>query len=213
MWVANGVPIGGCMRLTEEMLARQVPPHWLAYIGTEDVHATVAKARSLGAQVYVEPFDVPTVGRMAVLADPFGAAFAAYKPDKANREETVPKVGEFSWHELMTTDYKAAFEFYQTLFGWELASDEDMGELGIYRVYARNGRQLGGMFNKGPGMEQIPPNFSLYVLVDDIEAAVERVKTNGGQIANGPMEVPGGDWVANCFDPQGAAFSLHKSNH
>jgi hypothetical protein len=35
------------------------------------------------------------------------------------------------------------------------------------------------------------------------------VKANGGKILNGPMEVPGGDWVVNCMDPQGAAFSLH----
>ncbi|MEJ2547342.1 MAG: VOC family protein, partial [Gemmatimonadota bacterium] len=50
-----------------------------------------------------------------------------------------------------------------------------------------------------------------YVRVDDIEAAVERVKAAGGQVLNGPMEVPGGDRVAQCQDPQGAVFALHAS--
>ena len=49
----------------------------------------------------------------------------------------------------------------------------------------------------------------LNVRVPDITAAVERIKANGGQILNGPMEVPGGDWIVNAMDPQGAAFALH----
>ena len=49
----------------------------------------------------------------------------------------------------------------------------------------------------------------IYFRVPDINAAVERIKANGGQILNGPMEVPGGDWIVNAMDPQGGAFSLH----
>jgi uncharacterized protein len=212
MWAREGSPLGGTMKISDEMKAQGVSPHWLAYIGSDDVDATAAKVKELGGKVYMEPFDVPTVGRMAVLADPMGAVFAVYRPESGQAApDEPPKVGEFSWHELVTTDYKAAFDFYQTLFGWELAEDSDMGEMGVYRQYARNGRQLGGMFNKMPGMEQIPPSFNLYIRVDDVAAAVERVKENGGMVTNGPMEVPGGDMIANCLDPQGAAFSLHQA--
>jgi hypothetical protein len=65
------------------------------------------------------------------------------------------------------------------------------------------------MMNKPPEMAHVPPYWGIYFLVDDINAAVERVKASGGNILNGPMEVPGGDWVVNAMDPQGAAFSLH----
>jgi len=58
-------------------------------------------------------------------------------------------------------------------------------------------------------MAHVPPHWGIYFLVDDINAAIERVKASGGKILNGPMEVPGGDWVVNAMDPQGAAFSLH----
>jgi uncharacterized protein len=65
------------------------------------------------------------------------------------------------------------------------------------------------MMNKPPEMAQVPPHWMIYFRVPDINAAVERIKANGGKILNGPMEVPGGDWVLNAMDPQGGAFSLH----
>jgi uncharacterized protein len=57
------------------------PSAWIPYLAADDVDATVAKARELGAQTFVEPMDVKTVGRFAVLADPTGATFGLYKPD------------------------------------------------------------------------------------------------------------------------------------
>jgi predicted enzyme related to lactoylglutathione lyase len=68
---------------------------------------------------------------------------------------------------------------------------------------------IGGMMNKPPAMAQVPPYWAIYFRVPDINAAAERVKANGGTILNGPMEVPGGDWILTGMDPQGASFSLH----
>jgi len=65
------------------------------------------------------------------------------------------------------------------------------------------------MFNRPPGV-QAPPNWLQYIRVDSADAAAERVKASGGQILNGPMEVPGGDRIAQCMDPQGAAFAVHS---
>ena len=56
-----------------------------------------------------------------------------------------------------------------------------------------------------------PPFWLYYIRVDDVGAAVERVKSLGGQVLNGPMQVPGGDVVAQCCDPQGGAFALHAT--
>jgi predicted enzyme related to lactoylglutathione lyase len=54
----------------------------------------------------------------------------------------------------------------------------------------------------------IPPHWNYYINVADINEAAERVKAGGGQVVNGPMEVPGGQWVLQGFDPQGAFFAL-----
>jgi hypothetical protein len=186
------------------------PPHWLAYISCPDVDETVKTSESLGGKTYVKSSDIPSVGRFAILSDPQGAVFSAFASSNPPQPEAEPKVGEFSWHELATTDYAAGFHFYETLFGWELRVDHDMGPMGVYRLFGRNGKEIGGMFNKPPDMGSVPPHWLQYVMVDSSTAAVERVKANGGQVLNGPMEVPGGDWIAQCLDPQGAAFAVHS---
>jgi predicted enzyme related to lactoylglutathione lyase len=118
-------------------------------------------------------------------------------------------VGEASWIELMTTDAPAAMKFYQEVFGWQPTEAMDMGEMGTYQLFNRGPRMIGGMMNKPKEMAQAPAHWGIYFRVSDINAAAERVKANGGTILNGPMEVPGGDWILNAMDPQGAAFSLH----
>src|SRR5437773_2748824 len=80
---------------------------------------------------------VPSVGRFAVLRDPQGAAFAVITSEAKLGEETDPKPREFSWHELITTDYKAADKFYSKLFGWESKSEVDMGDMGMYHMFGR----------------------------------------------------------------------------
>jgi predicted enzyme related to lactoylglutathione lyase len=95
------------------------------------------------------------------------------------------------------------------MFGWQPSDAMDMGEMGRYQMFNRGARMIGGMMNKPKEMAQAPPFWAIYFRVPDINAAAERVKANGGQILNGPMEVPGGDWILTGRDPQGAAFSLH----
>lgn len=206
MWTSDGVQLGGVMKLPPDAGG---PPHWLAYISTPHVDETVQQAVDLGARVLTPATDIPTVGRFAVLADPHGAVFAAFTPEAAAPgHEGEAQLREFSWHELATHDYPAAFRFYERLFGWEKTSAMDMGEAGVYQMFGRNGVVLGGMFNASPQMPA-PPGWLHYVLVDDVHRAVETVTASGGQVLNGPMEVPGGDWIAQCMDPQGAMFAVH----
>ncbi len=208
MWTRDGTPIGGLMPLPEEAIAQGAPPHWLAYVGTPDVDATTSRARELGATVYVEPQDIPDVGRFSVLADPDGAVFALFAPGSDSPPHPgIPSVGDFSWHELLTGDLAQGFAFYNDLFGWETKEEVDIGEYGMYRIFGRAGPPIGGMMARPPEMPV--GAWLFYVRVDDIDEAVERVKASGGQVHNGPMEVPGGDRVAQCRDPQGAAFALH----
>lgn len=209
MWMNGSEPIGGLMELPEEARKMGAPPHWLAYISTPDVDATVDKAKGLGANVLFGPMDIPTVGRVCGLADPQGAMFAVFTPADHQPGAAWPRnPGDMSWHELATTDADAALDFYQQLFGWKKNSDFDMGPMGMYHMYGLDGDDYGGIFNK-PADMPAPPHWLLYAMVTDIDDAVDRVKKNGGQVLNGPMEVPGGDMVAQCMDPQGAMFALH----
>ena len=118
------------------------------------------------------------------------------------------KVGGFSWHELVTTDWKRAWDFYRALFGWEHSSSMEMGPGNTYWMFKRGGgtTMLGGMYNKSA---EAPPHWLCYVLVPNADRAAETAARAGGKIVMGPMEVPGGDRIAGGLDPQGAAFAVH----
>ncbi len=211
MWMNGESAVGGVMQLPEEAKKNGAPPHWLVYIGTPDVDATVEKAKGLGATVLWGPETMGGVGRWAVLRDPQGAVFAAFTPggDSQPAADHDPEVGEFSWHELYTTDHEKGLQFYSELFGWEKTEAMDMGEMGVYQMYGRNGRTLGGMMNLTPDMK-MPPAWLIYARVPDADRAAEKAGKAGGKVVNGPMEVPGGDRIAQIMDPQGAMFAVHS---
>ena len=201
------VGVAGLMQRPEGM---NFPPFWAMYIGVPKFDEAVAHIKKLGGSELSPVIDVPQVGRMQMMKDPQGAAFYIIQPGSSEeRPEGAPEVGEGSWHELMTTDATAAMKFYQNAFGWQPSEAMDMGEMGTYQMFNRPHGMIGGMMNKPPQMANVPPNWGIYFRVADLDKAVERIKANGGQILNGPMEVPGGDRIVNAMDPQGAAFSLH----
>jgi predicted enzyme related to lactoylglutathione lyase len=206
---AGDVPVAGAMTLPPELSQHGVPPHWGLYVGVDKLEPAAAEVKRLGGSAVSDVMEVPTIGRMQAMRDPQGAAFSIYEPASAPLPEALAEPGEVSWIELMTTDAPAAFAFYQGLFGWQATETMDMGPMGKYHMFGRHLGPLGGMMNKSAEMAQIPSNWGVYFLVPNLEAAVGRVKAGGGQLLNGPMEVPGGDQIVNCLDPQGAAFSLH----
>ena len=210
MWTAGEKPIGGILQKPAEALAAGAKPEWLAYVTVPDVDATIARAQELGGKVMAPPRDIPTVGRFAVLADPQGAFIAPYTPQNEQPEaDGMPPLGDFSWHELATTDHEAAFAFYSDLFGWEKTNAMDMGPAGVYQMYGRNGQTLGGMYNKAAGTPGSPA-WLHYARVADVNVSAEKTKALGGQVINGPMEVPGGDWIVMGIDPQGGPFAVHQ---
>ena len=197
--------VAGLMALPSE--PGSAPAHWLMYVGTPDVDATCAQAQSLGARVCKAPGDIPNVGRFAVLADPQGATFAVFTPGSGPPPAT-PSFGGFSWHELATTDVAAALRFYGQLFGWNKGVGHDMGAMGVYQLFEHGGTAVGGMCNtQGPST---PPSWLSYVHVADSGRAVVAVKAAGGRLLHGPVEVPGGSWIALFMDPQGGAFAVHE---
>lgn len=210
MWQSGQGPLGGTMKLPAEAAKMGAPPHWIASVAVDDVDATAAQAVDLGGKLHYGPTDIPNAGRYALIADPSGAMiaiFGAGSPMLAARD--VTKEGEFSWHELMSGDLDGALTFYLPLFGWKELDRMDMGEMGPYVLFGQGDKQYGGMMRKPPSMPVSA--WQYYVHVKDLDAAVEKATSTGGKLINGPMEVPGGDRVAQLMDPQGAFFALHAS--
>ena len=208
MWVARNGPVGGIAKTDGS-----APPHWLAYVAVSDVNATAEQAKGLGGRVLKGKTDLPNGGSYAVLADPQGAEFAVYQSggETGNgAQSATPGAGEFSWHELATTDAKAAMEFYTKLLGWETGPVHDMGPpAGNYHLFLHQGNQYGGMFvsdSSGAG-----PSWLCYISVEDVGKAATAAKNAGGRVMNGPMEVPGGSWIAQVLDSEGAPFAVHEA--
>ena len=201
MFAAGSGPLGGSVQDSGA-------PHWLHYIGTNDINATVAQVKSRGGSVKKEITAIPNAGKYAVLADPQGAVFGVYYSPMDTGKESAPKRGEFSWHELATSDWRAAVDFYAGVFGWSKMAEHDMGPMGMYVLFGSNGVQRGGMFNKPADMPG-GPSWLGYIRVKDVNDAVKKVKGARGTLVNGPMEVPGGDWIAQFVDPYGAMFAVH----
>ncbi|ANT52608.1 VOC family protein [Mesorhizobium amorphae] len=199
--------VSGLMTLPEDAAKMGMPPAWLGYIHTKDVDAATKSLKDAGGAVHRAPDDIPRVGRFAVVADPQGATFMLLQPNGPDQPPVPASTpGHIGWHELYASDWKAAFDFYSGQFGWTKGDSMDMGPMGTYQTFGAGPESGGGMMNKP---QQIPvPVWQFYFNVPAIDAAAKRVTDNGGKILMGPMEVPGGSWIVQCQDPQGAHFAL-----
>jgi predicted enzyme related to lactoylglutathione lyase len=208
LFSAGETMIAGLMALTDDMKARQVPPNWTGYVYVDDVDAATRQAKDLGGKAHMEPHDIPGVGRFSVIADPQGAVIALFKPNgpEGAPEPPMGTPGHVGWHELYAIDWEKAYDFYAAMFGWQKSTSMDMGPMGTYQLFSQGGRDIGGMFNKPA---EVPfPCWLYYFNVEDIDVAQGRVTSGGGRVLNGPMQVPGGSWIIQCMDPQGAMFAI-----
>ena len=202
----GAVQVGGMMTLPKDACDAGMRPCWVGYIGVDDADAAATKVQGLGGKIYVAPTDIPGVGRFAVAADPQGASFNLFKPSQAGQRSVSTDPGQIGWHELHTSDWPKAFDFYSSMFGWVKADAVDMGPMGVYQLFTVGGIQTGAMFNSPAA--QAARFWLYYFNVGDIDAAAKRVGDGGGKIMMGPHQVPGGSWIVQAADPQGAAFAL-----
>lgn len=210
MWVGSQGPLGGVMPLPPEAVKMSAPPNWMGHLQVADVDATAALTKKLGGKVWKEPADIPTVGRFAVLADPQGAMFSAFKPTSTMTQHDASKEGEFCWNELMTSDSAAAFTFYSEICGWKLLQEMDMGPMGTYRIFGVGDKQVGGMMSAPKGAP-MPPAWLFYTETQDLDACMGRATKMGAKVLMGPHVVPTGGRIAQLMDPQGAVFALHQA--
>lgn len=204
----GGTMVAGLMALPPEAAQMGMPPCWSGYVAVDDVDADAKRAVTLGGKIQRPPEDIPNVGRFAVVSDAGGAVILLFKP---NTSETPAKVapmtpGHIGWHELMAGNIDREWDFYANLLGWTKQRAIDMGAYGTYQTFAVEGEECGGMMTKPPQMPG--PFWSYYIAVDGLDSAAARVNEKGGKILQGPLEVPGGAWIIQGLDPQGAPFAL-----
>ena len=208
LWMTGKRQAGGLTAQPDDARQAGAAPSWLVYIGSPDVDSTAAAAQRLGGKVLKSATDIPGIGRFAVLADPQGAAFAVFSPAAPPGASAAARAGEFSWHELATTDPQAAIGFYSELFAWTRGPAHDMGPAGSYQIIEHEGKQVGGMYALRDA--STPSRWLSYIRVASADRAAAAARAGGGRVAQGPMEVPGGSRVAQILDPQGGAFAVHE---
>ncbi|MBI3793055.1 MAG: VOC family protein [Gemmatimonadetes bacterium] len=210
MFAAGEVPVGALFPFPADAPAEhRANPHWLPYFATADVDASVRRLRELGGATWMEPTDLPSVGRTALVRDRTGADFAFFKPENDPAEEPAQApVGHVGWIECSVPDATQAFADYGALFGWTPAEQFDMGPTGRYHVIHREHRGVGGFYQAAGGV--LPPwRWICYVRVADLEGAWNRALMLGGTRVMEPMAVPGGNArIAMLRDPEGATFAL-----
>jgi len=205
------VGVGGIMTIPEEAARMGAVPCWLGYIYVEDVDAASVRLIEAGGKVKRPAWDIPGVGRAAVVADPHGAVFVLFKDSSGATPPPVPHnaPGHVSWHELHAGEREAAFAFYAGQFGWTKTSTFPMGPMGLYQLFATGELPNGGMLTKLPDVPM--PGWLFYFMVTGMDAAIARVTEAGGKIINGPHQVPGESWIVQGLDPQGAMFALNAA--
>lgn len=198
---------GGVMEITANMREHGARPTWLGYVGVDDVDATVAKAEGLGAKALMPAFDVPGVGRLAMIADPQGIPLYVMRgaTDEASSAFSPDQPGHAAWNELSTSDLEAAKSFYPELFGWTLGDVMPMGEMGDYQFIEHGGRMIGAMMKVQSSGH---PSWNYCFRTDSVDRGLEAIKSGGGTVTYGPAEVPGGDRVVQALDREGSAFMI-----
>ena len=178
-------------------------PGWGSYIKVEDVDRAAGRARGLGAEVLVEPFDTPGGGRVATVRDPAGAAVSLSQPGEGFGAEVVNQDGAWTWNELVAPDLGEATSFYGELLGWAAAP--------IPGAVARTSFSLGELLVGGGhapiGPEDPTPRWTISFWVADADRCVERTTELGGGVVLAPMDIPVGRF-AIVSDPGGAAFTV-----
>ena len=209
---ADGGNAGGVMRLTDEMQSHGARPTWLGYVAVDDVDASMASIEQTGGKALMPAFDIPNVGRIAMVTDPQGAPLYVMRATPpAGDENKVSDVfspdqpGRVSWNELTTSDLEAAKRFYPAQLGWTLGDVMPMGDMGDYQFITHHGVPLGAMMTAAAENQ---PRWRYYFRVANIDTAKQAVEAGGGTVTHGPQEVPGGDRILIGTDPQGAEFAV-----
>jgi len=185
------------------------PPHWLGYFAVSDLDDRVKALGGIGAQTMMPGFDIPGVGRIAVLSDPAGAAFALYQASSSGDGDWEPNrsgAGDIGWAEVAATDVAQSKSFYGKGFGW--SSESKPMPTGEYVILSSGDTPVGGLYAK-PEMMPVCA-WTFYVNVDDLQVSVAKATSLGATVLMSET-VPGMVAFALISDPQGAVIGIAQS--
>jgi hypothetical protein len=197
----DGTTIGGYFAAPEGM-----PPKagWLPYLQVQSAAAIADKLKALGGAIMKPPFKVGDFATMAVVADPLGAGFALWQPNKVE-EAPKPSAGHFVWNELTSKDPDASVKFYSQIGGFT-SSKMDMGGMGTYHLLESDGQSRAGIM--GQPMPEAPHAWTPYVQVANADQSVDKAKRLGATIVVPPTQIPNVGRFAILVDTQGAATGI-----
>jgi predicted enzyme related to lactoylglutathione lyase len=207
MQKVNGLEAAAIYKQSEEEQNLGIPPHWNVYMTVDNVDETVEKATQNGGTVLFGPMDVFEAGRMAMLQDRQGAAFAVWQPKAHIGARVKFEPGSITWNELLTTGKEDAVAFYGSVLGMERG--ETMGPMDYTLVQAGE-TEVAGFLQMTPEMGEFPPHWNVYFAVADVDATVAQAQSLGGTIIVPAQDIPGIGRFAGIMDPQGAGFSIFQ---
>ena len=203
----NGLEAAAIYQQQEEERNMGIPPHWNTYFTVTNADESVAKVQRSGGTVLFGPMDVFTAGRMAMLQDRQGAAFAVWQPQEHIGCRVKGEAGTIMWNELMTSDQKDATDFHTGLLGLGSGPMEGPMEYTLLKV---SGDDVAGVMQITADMGPVPPNWSVYFGVADVDATTSQAASLGANVLVPGTDIPGVGRFATIQDPQGAVFGIFK---
>ncbi len=201
MIAAGETAVGG---MTPHAPSANAPAAWTSTVSVESPDATAKAAVDAGGTLVVPPSDIEGYGRFALVMSPQGVPVSMMRQVNGDQARTrTPKVGEFCWEHLNTSDLEAAKVFYGKVFGWEVGTNE--GGLSVLKL---GGEMIASIT---PAEAGAPSHWLTYVVVDDLAAARERVVSNGGKVLAEEHVVPGIGRFAVVSDNAGVVICPFQS--
>ena len=200
----DGKAVAGCMGNSGE---EGYPDTWTVYLHTDDADRTVEAAKAKSAPVLVETMDITENGRMAMVADPGGAAIGIWEPKEVKGFEIRGETGAPAWFELHTRAYDDSVAFYRDAFGWDAHTASDEPDF-RYTTHGEGENSLAGIMDAtGHWPDDAPAAWSVYFQVEDVDATVAVAQQHGATLVDGPHDTPYGRLV-ELLDPTGTSFKL-----
>ncbi len=123
--------------------------------------------------------------------------------------EPKPNQGLIAWHDIAVEDAGKLSEFYQGVVGWK-PEPVSMGDYDDYNMVAPGSKEsvAGVCYRRGPNSD-LPAQWLMYVMVEDVQASATKCEELGGEIVAGPRSVGGGK-ICVIKDPAGAVCALYQ---
>ncbi len=207
VFTLHGADVAACYGEIPDMYEENLPSHWMSYVYVANADDAASKAKNAGGSILKPPFDVPNVGRMAVIRDPVGAVFCVWQDKGKPGIGLSREPGTLQWTELLASDTEKAAAFYEETFGWK-RTYWPSPDNPAYHMFMLGDVPAGGMTPITPEMNVKRSSWGIYFNVADCDAAVALAKKLGGRVTMPPESVPDVGRFAILADPAGAHFGV-----